>query len=101
VHTAVPVQVLGCLHDERIQAQQGEASEKRQGTKSREGMADDAAGYGELASSGTVWMVGVRWSKWQKGKRRTWERQKQARALLGGDFKEGAKVEEASGVGAG
>ena len=52
------VQVLGRLHDEPIHAHRGQASEKRQGTKSREGGSPTVqAGYGELASRCTVRMV--------------------------------------------
>jgi len=62
------VQVFGCLHDEAIHTRQLQASEKRQGTKSRgaghSGGSSLAAGYGDLksapvaASAGRIWAGG-------------------------------------------
>src|SRR5262245_18037489 len=58
LHESGSVQVLGRLHDEPIHAHRGQASEKRQGTKSRAGGSPTVqAGYGELASRCTVRMV--------------------------------------------
>ena len=46
------VQVFGCRHDEAIHALRRPASEKRQGTKSREAGTGGAAGvYGDLAAA--------------------------------------------------
>jgi hypothetical protein len=61
---AASAQVLGRLHENPIRARQQQASEKRQGTKSREGIAGGAAGYGELARSGMVTMFDFGESKW-------------------------------------
>jgi hypothetical protein len=49
--TSAYVQVFGCRHDEAIHALRRPASEKRQGTKSREAGTGGAAGvYGDLAA---------------------------------------------------
>ena len=48
---SVPVQVFGCRHDDAIHALRRPASEKRQGTKSREvGHRRCRGRYGELAA---------------------------------------------------
>jgi hypothetical protein len=51
MHKSVRVQVFGCRHDDAIHALRRPASEKRQGTKSRETGTGGAAGaYGDLAA---------------------------------------------------
>src|SRR5262245_35606033 len=61
---AANVQVFRRLHDKAIHAQQQQASEKRQGTKSREVSTVGAASYGELALRRTVAMVDFGGRKW-------------------------------------
>jgi len=51
--TAESVKVLGRLHDYAMDERRRQASEKRQGTKSREVSTVSASGYGELASRHT------------------------------------------------
>jgi hypothetical protein len=51
LHESAPVQVFGCRHDDAIHALRRPASEKRQGTKSREvGHRRCRGRYGELAA---------------------------------------------------
>jgi hypothetical protein len=62
VETSQCVQVFGRLHDESIHARRVQASEKRQGTKSREVEHRRRSGlYGDLAAAGTVGMVDWAW----------------------------------------
>ena len=58
------MKVLGRLHDYQMDARRRQASEKRQGTKSREVSTVGAAGYGELGSSGIVTLVDFGGSSW-------------------------------------
>jgi hypothetical protein len=52
---SAPVQVFGCRHDEAIYALRRPASEKRQGTKSREvGHRRCRGRYGDLAAVGDL-----------------------------------------------
>ena len=58
------VQVLRRLHENPIRARQLQASEKRQGTKSREGDLRRCSGYGELAGWEMVTTLDFGGSKW-------------------------------------
>jgi hypothetical protein len=65
--TSESVKVLGRLDDHPMATRRRQASEKRQGTKSREVSTVGAAGYGELASMRTVAMVDFGGRTWLGG----------------------------------
>jgi hypothetical protein len=55
LHESACVQVFGCLHDDPIHARRRQASEKRQGTKSREVARLRCGGlYGDLITAGVM-----------------------------------------------
>jgi len=79
------VKVLGRLHDYPMDERRRQASEKRQGTKSREVSTVSATGYGELASRHTGAIVdfgkGVGWADRWEGTRGCSEGGKEGRRI--------------------
>src|SRR5215831_15441818 len=102
VHESASVKVLGRLHDYAMDERRRQASEKRQGTKSREVSTVSARGYGELASrhTGAIVEFGERsWLGMVLGAVR--KAGKRVEGLLDVCFGGGLRGDKASGIAAG
>ena len=101
VHESVAVQVLGRLHDDPIHTRRRQASEKRQGTKSREVERRRRSALWGISPSGhcrdgRFWGAAVGGTDRFGGTEGVWTSRKRVEPLLGGCFRAGVKVDKAS-----